>query len=302
MSFLLDTSSFGQVDDTEELYKRSIDLGFNMPNKSQKKITGEYAEKGRMRIDGKYKPNLWHYEKGESKTIDSLLNLMKTVYPSRLYPHINSANKDNGTSIDMKEWVRSEMVSPGLAYVPGRAGSTSGVTFADGIDIGQGDPEQYVKNLVEDGVSKELIDKIRPFVGLQGEQASAALKMYNIMNGIPFQLTWDESIELSKSYHKRKIAEIKTEFNANQPAGFRFNDLSYEWQTAYYSMRGNGLKLTSDFVRQVRERDFEAAKNNLADFQSPDSRQNDRALEVLEYIKKEEKLRNMRFKEVDLGI
>jgi hypothetical protein len=274
----------------------------DLPEETFNSLTDQNAERGRLRIDGKYHSNIWDY-KGSSKTMSRVINGMGSTYRQKLYPHINGSNAQHETNIDMDLWTREEMVSPGLAYVPwtkGVNGINSGVTFADGIDVGgfpAGSEQIWIDNMVNAGLPMTVVEKLRPFIGLQGQAAKDVLENYHKEKGMPFQLTWNENVQLSRAYHNMKIGEIKAEFDRGQPTGKKFVDLPPEWQSAYYTMRSN--LASPNLKKQLQEGRYEDAKQNLSKFlpnASDTNFTNKRGRQVLEYVnQKETERRDVRF-------
>ncbi|MCF6256631.1 MAG: pesticin C-terminus-like muramidase [Gammaproteobacteria bacterium] len=87
-----------------------------------------------------------------------------------------------------------------LGYVPNEGGSKSGVTIATGFDLGQ----RNETNLKKLKLSKTLIDKLKPYLGLTKKNAVDAIKKK------PLMINDAQALEIVKSRH---IASIANKYN-----------------------------------------------------------------------------------------
>lgn len=96
-------------------------------------------------------------------------------------------------------------VDPSLNYIgfvpmkDGKPIGTSGVTVGYGIDIGQ----QSVSDLDKLGVDDDVIEKVRPYIGLKKEKAVEALKKR------PLNLNDRELDQLNEAFLRRDLEKMK---------------------------------------------------------------------------------------------
>ena len=96
-------------------------------------------------------------------------------------------------------------------YVPSKNGvplGVSGVTIGTGVDLGQ----QTALGLLDMGVPFELVDKLRPYIGLKKQAAVDALKIQ------PLTLTSAEVKALDDAVIGRYIKNISDHYNKNKPS------------------------------------------------------------------------------------
>jgi hypothetical protein len=173
--------------------------------------------------------------------------------PQRVFDELNAAN---GSQIDygfLQEWEGGLATS---AYVPwwpqrsginldggsivldtsqgtngrllGARGNSSGVTIGVGVDLGQQSPDAYRRRLEAAGASKELIDKLMPYVGLKQAEACAYLRAH------PLTLTEDEAILASKEAKQEIYDRVEKQYERITKGG-KLTDLSPGEQTVLYS-------------------------------------------------------------------
>lgn len=135
----------------------------------------------------------------------------------------------------------------------------SGVTVGMGIDLGT-----WGNKLESLGVSKEVVEKLKPYAGLKGEEAGEFLEAN------PLELSKEEAEEVSVKVKKKLLEEIKTQFNKDSL--MEFDDLTKEQQTVVASVFFQyGMDKTREgwapkFWAQVTEGRWRDAKKNLANF------------------------------------
>ena len=96
-------------------------------------------------------------------------------------------------------------------YVPTKEGTplgVSGVTIGTGVDLGQ----QTALGLLDMGVPFELVDKLRPYIGLKKQAAVDALKIQ------PLTLTSAEVKALDDAVFARYVRDIEARYNKDNPA------------------------------------------------------------------------------------
>jgi len=148
-------------------------------------------------------------------------------------------------------------------YVPEENGITignSGVTVGGGVDLGQ----QSEADLRRRGVPEDLIDKLRPFLGLKREAAQRFLREN------PLILTEDQARTLTDRVRGGIALEVARNFNRDSE--LRFQDLPSEVQTVIASVAtqfGPNLgrsNATPRFWRFVTAGDWQRALEELRDF------------------------------------
>ncbi|MEI7378074.1 pesticin C-terminus-like muramidase [Dickeya chrysanthemi] len=109
-------------------------------------------------------------------------------------------------------------------YVPlnkdGTPVENSGVTIGMGIDLGQ----REAKDLIRDGVPNSIVEKLKPYMKLK--KASALQKIREI----PLKLTSNEANILSNIYIQKSIQSLETEFD-NESKGVKFSQLPVNTRT-----------------------------------------------------------------------
>ena len=146
-----------------------------------------------------------------------------------------------------------------VGYVPAQDVSKSGVTIASGFDLG----ERSVEELKSGGLPKELINKLKPFLGLKGEAAVDVADQ--------LQVTEEEADKLNKFAKEQSVRLLKSRWK--KATGTDFEDLPKAKATVIASVAyqyGNLSTETPNFWTQVTaengQGDWNAAVNNLRDF------------------------------------
>ena len=150
-------------------------------------------------------------------------------------------------------------------YIPelpdGTVRGQSGLTIATGWDVGQ----MSLEELQASGLPPEIINKVRPFVGLKKEEAQAKYKEL----GAPM-LEEGESDIIDEFTHNRTVSQLSQ--NYNKATGKSFKDLTPGQQTAMASVGfqfGTDLEnATPNFWKQTTTGDWEGAIKNLLDWES----------------------------------
>ncbi|MCM5705560.1 pesticin C-terminus-like muramidase [Larsenimonas salina] len=97
---------------------------------------------------------------------------------------------------------------PTTACVPMLGQSNSGVTVAHGVDIGQ----MSMERLAGLALSRGLIEKLAPYVGLKQHKAAEALE------NAPLTLTEKEVTQLDRAVYGAIIKDVADRFDAQQNA------------------------------------------------------------------------------------
>ncbi len=148
-----------------------------------------------------------------------------------------------------------------LGYVPNKGGSKSGVTIATGFDLGQRN-EADLKKLK---LSKTLIDKLKPYLGLTKKNAVDAIKKK------PLMINDVQALEIDKIVKSRHITSIANKYNtAIEKDAVKFKDLPAEAQTVIASISFQyGINLqrkTPLFWKAVTSQDWKETTNILDNF------------------------------------
>ncbi len=147
----------------------------------------------------------------------------------------------------------------------GKVIGKSGATIGAGVDLGQ----HSEADLRAAGVPEPVIEKVRPYLGLKGEEAQRFLDRH------PLTLTESEARILTDRVHDGIIRQVAARYDAASD-GVRFADLPAEAQTVIADVAiqfGPNLdRATPRFWRFVTTGDWEKALAELRDFhdQPPD--------------------------------
>lgn len=129
----------------------------------------------------------------------------------------------------------------------------SGVTVGVGVDLAH----MSESDLVDAGVNQELIDKVKPALGVKGE---AAGKVQDI------SLTNNEAMKLTNLVQERELGYMQKKFN--EDSEMEFKDMPEEWRTVLSSVfwqfgrQATGFKFWGYLVNG----DYESALEELRDF------------------------------------
>ena len=138
-------------------------------------------------------------------------------------------------------------------YVPNADGSKSGVTIATGFDLGARNASDI------SSLSKTLIDKLTPYLGIKGAAAQ------DIASNLV--ITDAEAQEIDEFSKKQATDSLKSKWKA--ATGKSFDDLPKNKATVVASVAfqyGDLASETPNFWRQITNDDWNAAINNLRDF------------------------------------
>lgn len=186
--------------------------------------------------------------------------LMKMTKNSQTNP-ISSENKE--ANIDWS-FIRSLEGFETKGYVPKETNErvnrvVSGVTIGSGFDLGQHRLE-YLKEL---NLSKNLIKKLKPYIGLKGKEAEEKLKHF------PLVLTETEANAIDKAVKKDKALELIELYNKHTEGKIDFYSLDKAVQTVIMSVAfqyGNLPTRTPNFWKVVTSGDWERAVWHLENF------------------------------------
>lgn len=145
-----------------------------------------------------------------------------------------------------------------VAYVPHLDGGAveSGVTVATGCDLGQRN-ESDIR-----GLPDALIAKLRPYLGVTGEEAKELLRK------LPLVLSKEEATQIDVLTKCEALINLMQEWT-DSGAAIKFECLDKKLRTVVASVAfqyGNLRIRTPNFWRQVTTGDWTAAYYNLMDF------------------------------------
>ena len=137
--------------------------------------------------------------------------------------------------------------------------ANSGVTIGSGFDL----KEKTESSLKDMGFDPDLIDKLKPYLGLTGDEAAAVVndKERNLV------LSPEETSRLNKLSKKHYTEDIKNQYE--EGTGKKFWKLSPEQQTIVMSVGyqyGNLKTKTPSFWKGVINDDWDSVVNELRDF------------------------------------
>jgi len=181
----------------------------------------------------------------------------------------------DGVASEAPDWdfVRREEGLDLVAKVPKKDGKPigrSGVTIGHGFDIGQWSEADFGTLDIEPAEREKLKNRFRPFFGLKGTEAEAALAA----NGTP-TVTRAQAKALFEAVRGRIHDQVRDRYNRDlQDARHehlpRFEDLPSEAQTVILSVAyqyGADLRRrTPRFWDRVVRQDWQAAVEELRDF------------------------------------
>jgi len=138
-------------------------------------------------------------------------------------------------------------------YVPDAKGSKSGVTIASGLDLGA----RSVNDLK--GLPENIITKLKPFLGLKGNEAVARAEELNIT---------DEEAKIINTFaHKQSLTKLKKKWEKD--SGQSFDLLSKEQATVLASVAfqyGNLKTETPTFYKLALAGDWQGVYEELINF------------------------------------
>ena len=140
--------------------------------------------------------------------------------------------------------------------------ANSGVTIGSGFDL----KEKTESSLKDMGFDPDLIDKLKPYLGLTGDEAAAVVndKNKDLKNLV---LSSEETSRLNKLSKKHYTEDIKNQYE--EGTGKKFNKLSPEQQTIVMSVGyqyGNLKTRTPNFWKGVINDDWTGVVNELNNF------------------------------------
>ena len=133
----------------------------------------------------------------------------------------------------------------------------SGVTIGSGFDL----KEKTEGSLEDMGFDPDLIDELKPYLGLTGDEAAMAIKNNNLV------LDDDKISRINRLSKKHYTEDIKNQYE--ESTGKKFWKLSPEQQTVIMSVGyqyGNLKTRTPKFWKGVISDDWDSVVNELRDF------------------------------------
>ena len=168
------------------------------------------------------------------------------------------------------------------AYIPMKDGKpiqSSGVTVGTGVDLGA----QSEDGLSKLGVSKSLINKLKPYLGKKKDAAVQAMQ-----NSGELVLEDSEVKELDMAIKKDHLKFVRNWFNKNNTKGMDWSDLTDQQQTVVLSVEYNhgpaALK-KYNFGKQVANNEWDKVADNLRNFYGSSSNElHSRRIKELQYL------------------
>ena len=179
-----------------------------------------------------------------------------------------------GDNVDFNFIGEQEGVGIKKGYIPkedGKVLDNSGVTIGTGVDLGSKN-DAYFK-----GLSEEIKAKLRPHYGKKRNAAVASLKAN------PLTLTSAQVAELDTFVKTKEINNLKSKWNKDSNTDF--DSLPKNKATAVasvYFQYGNKMIKDHKFWKQVTSGDWEAALDNLRDYEDKYPSRRNREADYLE--------------------
>jgi hypothetical protein len=168
------------------------------------------------------------------------------------------ANATSAIDYEFISGLEGKLITKG--YVPtdksGKALDDSGVTVSTGVDLGQWDEA----GLLNIGVPKQLVNKLKPYFGLRGDAAIKAASKLSI--------TEEEAQQLYQKVKTDSVNNLKKEW-ANSKSTTSWNNLTNEQKTVLASVAfqyGSLAKKTPTFWRYATSGDWDMVLAELRDF------------------------------------
>jgi len=160
-----------------------------------------------------------------------------------------------------------------IGKVPDAENSKSGITIASGFDLGA----RKLSDL--NGLPKEIINKLKPFLNLKGNEAVSKAK--------ELKITKEEGRIINQFAKKQAITRIRKLWK--KTTGESFDSLTTEQATVVASVAfqyGNLETATSNFWKYVTSNEWQKAYDELMDFGDRyTTRRKEEAKLLLKYLK-----------------
>ena len=158
---------------------------------------------------------------------------------------------------------------------PDKALDQSGVAIATGLDFGQHD-EQSLRNM---GLTEDLIERFRPYLGKQGDLAISFLA------DNPLTITDEENKFIQNKLNEYEYNNLRRIWNSSEDTSSSFEELTPEQQTvllSVYRQYGNLATATPIFWAAASSGDWDAATAELRDFKGPTPDRRDQEADLLD--------------------
>lgn len=146
------------------------------------------------------------------------------------------------------------------AYVPDPRGSDSGVTVASGFDLGA----RNTHDLSRLGIKVELLNKLKPYLGLKGLNALEKIK-HN-----PLNISTTDCAFIDNALKTHFISSFSLKYNqAITSKSLKFQELPWQAQTVMISVAfqyGNLCTETPQFWEALTAQDWVKTISILEDF------------------------------------
>jgi hypothetical protein len=158
---------------------------------------------------------------------------------------------------------------------PNKALGQSGVAIATGLDFGQHD-EQSLRNM---GLTEDLIERFRPYLGKQGDLAISFLA------DNPLTITDEENKFIQNKLNEYEYNNLRRIWNSSEDTSSSFEELTPEQQTvllSVYRQYGNLATETPIFWAAASSGDWDEATAELRDFKGPTQGRRDQEADLLD--------------------
>ena len=189
-----------------------------------------------------------YVEPGPSREINALMTLANACYALGVnHPQVSL-------------WEGGGKPFANVPYKKGQLNNKSGVTVASGLDIGQREESDELRNL---GLPEKLVRKLAPYLGKKRGEAVDFLAKH------PLFLTTEEidlisratMLNMSQNAQRQWDAKVKRERHKH-PNAPRFHELTSDQQTLLFSrfyQNGNFEKRHKAFFEAVMDNDWDRA-------------------------------------------
>jgi len=307
---VLSNNSFGIVvnENGEELFVKhgdnsyilpggaGIEIDINLPTEQEKKqYRGYYGYAEKMKQESNNLDSDGNFIGGKRENLDNneMQNVLEqsgasTVEIPNPLSIVGEAMIGQVESSEKKQYIEPKNIDFDfikdregfeiIGKVPDAKGSKSGVTIASGFDLGA----RKLSDL--NGLPKEIIDKLKPFLGLKGNEAVAEAKK--------LEITKEEGKIINQFAKRESLTRLKKKWNKDSK--IKFDKLSKEQATVLASVafqygssfkRKDGTQM--NFYSLALNNDWQGVYDELMDFKDNyPTRRKEEAAYLKKYLEK----------------
>ena len=222
-------------------------------------------------VKASYDPDSEYYQSGVPLDQRTYAPEGEEYVPPEMTPPLNPP----GNNIDFDFIAEQEGAAINKAYVPtkrdGSVDGNSGVTVATGVDLGSKDDAYF------EGLDESITRKLRPHFGKKKAAAQTSIQTS------PLVLTDSEVAALDRFVKEKELNDLRDQWNKDSDTDF--DDLPTNKATAvasvYYQYKNN-LVNKHNFWKQTTSGDWDAALDNLRDYEDPYPSRRNREADYLE--------------------